>query len=252
MNEKIIGFDCRQITSDNAQNLWTEARRELFLLNKHVALPVSVDTNVMPSVFSFHEGLQAQQSVITVHACSSHQQDLGLWQSHKEMLGALIKHCEGKSVSKHNEIAITIVERDRWWNCLIGKEERLNEIEKDLIKPMLPGYWINLRKIWHSILEETTEPSKIEKTWTLMGYDIANGFLLSGLSNCGYGQGDIAVIRKEWLKHINDRGLFNNVDVALRFRDQTNKRVNEHAPFFVFGVYDLSPTKANQTMTPQP
>ena len=40
---------------------------------------------------------------------------------------------------------------------------------------------------------------------------------------------------------LNEYGLLESVDHALRFREMTNKRVLEHAPFYVYKLFRVEP-----------
>ena len=81
-----------------------------------------------------------------------------------------------------------------------------------------------------------TSPDRIESSWTLLGLDVADGWLLSGLSNCGYDPSERASLPLQWGGELNEHHLFDRLTAARAFRDATNVRVPEHAPFFVYGV----------------
>jgi hypothetical protein len=66
---------------------------------------------------------------------------------------------------------------------------------------------------------------------------VSDGFLLSGLSNCGYVGSEDRALRERWEADVNEHGLFSEAGPARRFADETNVRVPEHAPFFPFGIY---------------
>ena len=80
--------------------------------------------------------------------------------------------------------------------------------------------------------------------WQLLGYDIADDVQISGLSNCGYSPEELASLRPTWQPRINEHGLIDTLNHALEFVDITDKRVEEHAPFYVFGIYQI-PTHAD-------
>ncbi len=73
-----------------------------------------------------------------------------------------------------------------------------------------------------------------------LGYDVSDRFLLSGLSNCGYNDDERALLKPVWSPHLNHHHLFDDIDHALAFRDITNPRVDEHAPFYVYSLYTLT------------
>lgn len=69
----------------------------------------------------------------------------------------------------------------------------------------------------------------------LLGYDIATGSFLSGLSNCGYESGALA----DWGRRLSSDHLLKSASEADPFRQLTEKRVPEHAPFYAIGVWLL-------------
>jgi len=71
----------------------------------------------------------------------------------------------------------------------------------------------------------------------LLGYDVSDSFLLSGLSNCGYSPHEIEALKQHFLPRLNRFHLFDDPEHALAFKAETNKRVSEHSPFFVYGLY---------------
>lgn len=77
----------------------------------------------------------------------------------------------------------------------------------------------------------------VEPTWRRLGFDIADGTAISGLSNCSYEADEAAALRDAWAARLNDHGLFDDVDEALAFRAVTDARVREHAPFAVYAVW---------------
>ena len=78
----------------------------------------------------------------------------------------------------------------------------------------------------------------MSEAWEFLGFDVADEWLLSGLSNCGYGD-DAEPLRREWAGHLNGHHLFDNLDKAIEFEALTDKRVEEHAPFFIYGIYSI-------------
>jgi len=74
----------------------------------------------------------------------------------------------------------------------------------------------------------------------LLGYDVADDVMTSGLTNCGYSKEESGEIGQRWASQLNRHHLFDDVNLALQFKDITDARVHEHAPFFVFGLFRLS------------
>jgi len=80
-------------------------------------------------------------------------------------------------------------------------------------------------------------PSEPAEGWELLGYDVSDDWLLSGLTNCGYRQEELEPTRQKWSSRLNRHHLFDAITDAAAFRQVTNERVPEHAPFNVFSVY---------------
>jgi hypothetical protein len=86
---------------------------------------------------------------------------------------------------------------------------------------------------WRSSAWVRTAPSK---SWSLLGYDIADHGCLSGLSNCGYGP-DRDRWAASWGAVVNEYHLVTDGAKADALARATNDRVPEHAPFAAFGLY---------------
>ena len=84
----------------------------------------------------------------------------------------------------------------------------------------------------------TTIPALRAETWSLLGYDVSDKWLLSGLSNCGFLPGENAqALKEKWSDKLNDHHLFDTLDSAMEFRAVSDERAVEHSPFFVFGIW---------------
>lgn len=70
----------------------------------------------------------------------------------------------------------------------------------------------------------------------LIGYDVADSGMISGLSNCAYGKSDREAAKK-FSYVINSHGLFDSIDEAIKFKKFSDNRVPEHKPFFVYGMF---------------
>ena len=84
-----------------------------------------------------------------------------------------------------------------------------------------------------------SEPSNALPGWQLLGYDVADRWLLSGLCNCGWEPGEIPPPSARSAAELNEHHLFRDPDPAFHFAELTSRRVPEHAPFFVYSVYRL-------------
>ncbi|HWB86858.1 MAG TPA: hypothetical protein VG675_22120 [Bryobacteraceae bacterium] len=72
-----------------------------------------------------------------------------------------------------------------------------------------------------------------------LGYDVADRFLISGLSNCKLSEQEMATLRKDWSGALNNWGLFNDVQEAKAFRLLCNHLVPEHAPFEAYRLRQI-------------
>jgi hypothetical protein len=86
-----------------------------------------------------------------------------------------------------------------------------------------------------------TAEVQVQPGWQFMGYDIADGGGISGLSNCGYTEREARVLRAGWASRLNERGLFSELVDALALRTLTDQRVAEHAPFAVCPLWIIGP-----------
>jgi hypothetical protein len=77
-------------------------------------------------------------------------------------------------------------------------------------------------------------------TYHLLGYDVADYYLMSGLSNCGYSPAEEAAsLTPAWAPLLNEWHLFGRPADATAFAAVTADRVPEHAPFYAYGIYQL-------------
>ena len=214
MVNQILGFDFRVADWPGITAWWDEPRRAHYLLRPEVPWVASVDSAVLPSVFDFGNALNSPATGFAISRLipeGMHQQAFGLWRD----LGAMQQAVSRQSLPKdatYMSIALTV-------------------IGDDLPATQWP---------WDDLLEERTNPPTVSQGWKLLGYDVADRSLLSGLSNCGYDGDEKPILTKTWPDKLNEVGLLRDLNDAMEFKDVTNRRVPEHAPFLVFGLYELS------------
>jgi len=85
-----------------------------------------------------------------------------------------------------------------------------------------------------------TTPDAPADDWSILGFDVADSMHISGLSNCGYQDSERAAFRRDWAGELNEHHLFGNPATARAFRDATDARVPEHAPFFVYCLLGIA------------
>ena len=70
-----------------------------------------------------------------------------------------------------------------------------------------------------------------------LGYDVADAYLLSGLSNCSDPLDSRQVLVSTWATRLNEWHLFSDFDDAQAFAALSDGRIERHAPFFVFALF---------------
>ncbi len=211
VRERLVGFDARRPTRFHSRQ-WDHARRDLFLLDASVPLPLSVDTLVWPSLFDTGQGIGMQ---------AGQRRELGfdgiplpedggaaggLWQDLSRLRHSLAGQPPG---AEGIIVAITLIAE----KVAPGREAA----------PILP--------------DGRTASPEPDPAWRRLGYDVADGSPISGLMNCGYTPDEVFALRGEWAARLNEHHLFDDPQHALNFASLTDARVPEHAPFFVYGLY---------------
>ncbi len=213
IEERLLGFDARERLA-NGDDLWDAARRETFLLRVDVPKPLSVDTVVWPSLFDTGQGI-------------------GFPAAERERL-----HLAGLPTPSWIGPNVGL------WDDLARMRQYLAEdqAEKDA-HALAAVCWFSDRAFsdagpFGPHLGPTLPPER-DPAWQFLGFDVADGSLVSGLTNCGYSPAEAQRLRRRWATHLNESHLFGDLEPAFRFRDSANRRVPEHAPFFVYGLFLL-------------
>jgi hypothetical protein len=194
---KLLGFDAREMWQEFLVS-WSQERKEPYLLRSDIKKPLSTDTMVWRSVF---EEVQELEPPVWRGA-------LDLWDD----LGKMADFLKARRVTSHISFWIVGV-------TLVSGE--FGEQQEAMGYPTLPALDL---------------PAGSEG-WTLLGYDVSDHSLLSGLTNCGYTDEEKPELQKQWGLCLNRYHLFDDVQIAVEFKEITDQRVPEHAPFFVYGLY---------------
>jgi hypothetical protein len=195
--ELLLGFDVRQTTSADAPE-WDAQRREDFLFRADVLRPLSTDPTVWPSLGG---------NTLRIASSPGHQD---LW-SDLQSLQSYVSALDKTVASRSAVIAVTL-------HLSGGDEAEQN--------------------YWHTQVPHPT-PSTRQAGWSFLGYDVSDRWLLSGLSNCGFvaAQDDTQALKQQWSQKLNAHHLFDKLEDAIEFKGLSNRRVVEHSPFFVFGIW---------------
>jgi len=197
-NDLLLGFDAREMRLDVAE-YWPEERKRSYLLRRDIVKPLSTDTSVWRSVFDVNQTLQRPPWIGPTGE---------LW----ENLQALENYLSTAWSNRREPywlIAITLAAD------IPGDEER--------------AYW-NVRR------GEITPPV-CDPSWHLLGYDVADSSLLSGLTNLGYGNDEVQGIGGKYIPYLNEYHLFQSVESAAEFIHRAEEMAPPHAPFLVFGLW---------------
>ncbi len=148
--ERIIGYDAREYWVPVEQS-WSEERKQGFLYRLDVLKPLSVDTLVWPTIFE-SEGRPEPWGRIGFQNC---------WADLLDLRHAATLAFQEKSMRAWRTVAITL---------------------------LLDPYNQDEQELWSSRLPPVN-PEQRGTDWVFLGYDVADQWMLSGLSNCGFRAG---------------------------------------------------------------
>jgi hypothetical protein len=212
VEERLIGFDVREAWTETDQR-WDAPRRARFLLRADARRPLSTDTLVWPSVFDSGQGIglpaeqRAQLGLAGIPLPGWTGPNVGLWNDRAAMRQLLSSHAPRVPFEHCTELAITWLSASGFLSGDVG--------------PYL----------------EPTEPPTLSSDWRFLGFDVADGSLTSGLTNCGYTDSELSHLSNTWGPLLNEHHLFADLEHAWSFREIADRRVPEHAPFYVFGLW---------------
>lgn len=192
----LLGYDAREAWL-NFQDTWSAERRQSHLLRQEIVKPLSVDSDVWPSVFELVPRLTRPDWTGYVQY---------LWSD----LQALTR-VVGTGASR--------------------EAEQVSCIAVELVSSTTSG---TMLAVWQDRVQAVAPPRLAELNRRLAGYDVADYFLLSGLTNCGSPQWTDPQV---WSSVLNQYHLFQDADTAVGFKAEADKHVPEHAPFFVFALW---------------
>jgi hypothetical protein len=203
-DEIVLGFDAREPGGHDPRWDDEELRRRL-LLRRDVARPLPVDLWVWPSVARIERGR------------SMHREE-------RDRLG----------IGWNGHLFVSVA---RMRDSLAGRGT-------DPVDTVL----IAVGWLWRGRFEETAgsphpiaaEPPQPDESRSLLGYDVADGHQIGGLSNCGYRPEDVDRLREQWVPELNEHHLFRHQDAAFAFVEGTNEPVPDHAPFHVHSLYRIA------------
>ena len=209
-DEALIGFDARE--PGELDDRWDARRRRAFLLREDVTRPLAAGgTFTWPSVFDTGQAIgmaeaeRRRDGFAGIKAPQWTGANCGLWDDLERMRRYLDQRADQLP---HTLVAVS-------WISRLGFHDDT---------PVGP-------------YREPTNPLAPDPAWERLGLDVADGSLVSGLSECRYTDEEAPPARERWASALNSHHLFEDEGAAFEFAEFSDSRVPEHAPFFVFGVY---------------
>ena len=201
-SERILGYDARE-NWRRLDQAWSQERRERFLYRLDVVKPLSVDVRVWPTIFQAEDRPDPQDRFGL----------LTTWSELDALRGAVTHAYQEKPLLRAwRMIAITIV---------------------------LGPYCETEAEIWN-LPRPAVSPAQIGPSWTFLGFDVGDRWMLSALSNCGFvaGVDNVPALRAAYSPVLNQFHLFSKLDDAIEFKRFSDRRLaGDHAPCFVFGLW---------------
>lgn len=196
---EVLGYQLR-IPISRVPALWSPARREQYLLYPMTGAPLSADLRVWPLA---DNPVLAERLFedFSPNPCEG-PNGLNVFRLRQSL------NSEFESLCHANESLVAIGTSPPVAKILIAK---------------------------HFIVDsEYGQPPAAERH-EMLGYDVCDQWLLSGLMNCGVGVEKLR-LRKSYAGLCNVHGLFDDYDAADRFAIEIAAIVPEHAPFFAVSV----------------
>ena len=204
--EKLIGFNAREMWLSSPSELYPIHPPGTFRLKDDIQKPLSTGKYTWPSLFSYvawEDEALPEPGWIGVMGPA--------WES-LDYLESTVRQHWGSGGKPYWIIALSVftglfTERD--W-----------------------AHWTSVRyPTWN------TNPAERNPAWELLGYDVSDLDYLSGLSDCGYDPEEKLDLVPRFASHLNQWHLFTDHTKAFEFKQVSDERVREHAPFYVYGLY---------------
>lgn len=216
--KKIVGYDARELWLD-IDSQWTDEKKQLYLLRHDVKKPLSVDNYIWYSVFSEKSTPRIWQNIPR----KSTYQTVD-WE---------------QTFAENQMVALPDIYRPRRvWTSLDSLIQHLNSNWKDDWKPCaiiaIEEVFIEDEDECESVI---IDPNAIDNNWKILGYDVADYELYTGLSDPAIDSKLSNQIRREWINKLNEYHLFLEPEIAFDYINFANIRNPTHRPFTVYGLY---------------
>ncbi len=221
-SNEIVGFDAREMWLDVHQQ-WTQDRKAKFLIRQDVSKPLSVDSYIWYAVFS---------EVKEPHLWASIARDA-------KYIGETWNRVfsESRKVSKPDNA----FQPRRVWRNLAQLKSYLNQKWGDLWKAC---WLISVVEVFEDDGDigdqesfDPITPQQVDSTWQLLGYDVADYELFTGLFEGEIDPNEAQNLRTEWANYLNEYHLFIEPQKAFEYINVANKRYPSHMPYGVYALY---------------
>ena len=228
---EMIGFDARELWLDS-DSQWDKNTHNTFLLRREVLKPLSVDRLVWYSVFT-----EKTISRIWENKLPQSIYFTDVWNmtfSEKNFLQTPPDKYLFNGIWRNLNTLNTYLQehwQDDWKPCaIIAIQEIINleTFEDDEDNSFLPPI----------------VPNEVQDDWVLLGYDVADYYLYSGLADGGIQDELFSKIKPEWVDNLNDYHLFTNPQTAFDYIEFANARIPTHQPFYVYALYLVKSVRA--------
>lgn len=211
LESRLLGFDIRRPAKDYVSTLWSQGRRERYLLEPGIEWPLSVDNLAWPSLFKYSEPVPPVAVLQQLATISSEPESTenGLWLDLSRM-----REFYNRAGGAHRGIEIGI--------------------------ELVASSGLRSDQFGSPLLDRNPVPSKLPERAVPLGFDVADAALVSALSNCSYKPEEKDQLHVHWSKKLNEHGLFQSLNDAIEFRSISETRVPQHAPFWVYRLYRLN------------
>jgi len=206
----VLGYAARDVT-DRAREAWDDDKRRAWaIVRSDVDLILSVDDTSWPSVLS-----EEQQVILDMEV--------------NDLCPNLEKLRKG----------LTSIWSHGWPQCWIVAVSVLTE---NWGEPERTA-WANT--YWAHYSSEVV-PAALDPSWPCLGYDVADDGLFSSLTTMGGGSlEETPSLKREWSRHLNCYNLFDDPRLAWEFKLFSDGWIKEHAPFFVYGLWQVQTYEAS-------
>jgi len=215
----LVGYDARELWLDTDLQ-WTDDKKHEYLLHNNITKPLSVDSYIWYSVFSEESTPRIWQDIPRKSTYQTVEWDNTFMESRQLVLPDIYRP---RTIwTSLNSLRSYIADnwKNDWKPCaIIAVQEVFLESEEEDEEP------VNI------------EPNVVDESWKLLGYDVADYELYTGLHGGLPVTGLADQIKPEWIEKLNEFHLFTDPQVAFDYIEFANIRKASHQPYYVYGLY---------------